>query len=115
MSKSPIISGYEKLCDACDKLQPNSSTMEKGAMRRSQKNVKKSEKRKIRAAEKMASSAKKTCPSYQETVDKFFCKKEENVVIDLNMNTSCLARDAFVFSRNPLTLCNLIYLPPPLV
>ena len=44
---------------------------------------KKSEKRKVRAAEKMTSSAKKTCPSYQEIVDKFFCKKEENVVIDL--------------------------------
>jgi hypothetical protein len=92
LAKQDVEKGFndlQKLCDACDKLQPNSSTMEKGAMRRSQKNVKKSEKRKIRAAEKMASSAKKTCPSYQETVDKFFCKKEENVVIDLNMNVQC--------------------------
>ena len=74
----------QKLCDACDKLQPNSSIMEKGAMRRSQKNQKK---RKIWTTEEMTSSAKKT--SYQETVDKFFCKKEENVVIDLNMNVQC--------------------------
>lgn len=76
-------SHLKKLFDACDQLkQPSYSAMEKGAMRRSQKNQ---EKKKIRADKKMESSIKKPRPSYQETVDRFFCKKDENVM-DVKMN-----------------------------